>query len=67
MDGSVESISAVLCNDKPQTFGAPDVLRVSIEQVTAKYVMDQQFHDRPPSQVRLSASSTSFYSTVHGR
>ena len=51
MDGSMQSISIVLCNDKPQTFGAPDVLRVSIDQMMVKYVMEQHFHDRPPDQV----------------
>ena len=51
MEGSIEGFAAVLCNDKPETFGAPDVLRLSVEQVNAKYVMDQYFYDRPPSQV----------------
>ena len=50
MDGSMQSISVVLCNDKPQTFGAPDVLRISIDQLVVKYVMEQNFHDRPPDQ-----------------
>lgn len=47
----MQSISLVLCNDKPQTFGAPDVLRVSVDQLMVKYVMEQHFHDRPPDQV----------------
>jgi len=51
MDGSVQTVSLVLCNDKPQTFGAPDVLRLSVDQLTVKYVMERRFHDRPPDQV----------------
>ena len=49
----MQSISVVLCNDKPQTFGAPDVLRVSVDQLMVKHVMEQHFHDRPPDQVKL--------------
>ena len=52
VDGSMQSLSLVLCNDQPQTFGAPDVLRLSVDQVMVKYVMEQNFHDRPPDQVR---------------
>ena len=52
IEGTLQSVSLVLCNDKPQTFGAPDVLQLSTDQVTAKYIMHQHFHDRPPDQVR---------------
>ena len=51
MDGSMQTVSLVLCNDKPQTFGAPDVLRLSLDQLAVKYMMDMRFHDRPPDQV----------------
>lgn len=52
VDGTMQSLSLVLCNDKPQTFGAPDVLRLTVEQLVFKYATDQRFHDRPPDQVR---------------
>lgn len=51
MDGTIQGLALVLCNDKPQTFGAPDVLRLSIDQLALKYVVDQRFHDRPADQV----------------
>ena len=51
LDGSMQTVSLVLCNDKPQTFGAPDVLRLSLDQLAVKYMMDLRFHDRPPDQV----------------
>ncbi len=46
----VESVSLVLCNDKPQTFGAPDVLQASADHLALQYSMDQQFADRPADQ-----------------
>ena len=63
LDGSMQTVSLVLCNDKPQTFGAPDVLRLSLDQLAVKYMMDLRFHDRParpgltPRQLELFPST----------
>lgn len=50
MDAALQSIAVVLCNDKPQTFGAPDVLQLSTHQVLVHFAQDTEFPDRPPNQ-----------------
>ena len=54
MEAALQSIAVVLCNDKPQTFGAPDVLQLSTHHVLVHWSQDTQLPDRPPNQV-LSA------------
>lgn len=51
MEAGMQSIAVVLCNDKPQTFGAPDVLQLSTHRVIVQWSQDTQFPDRPPNQV----------------
>ena len=52
LEAAIRSVSLVLCNDKPQTFGAPDVLQLTCNQMALQYAMSQQFHDRPANQAR---------------
>ena len=51
MHAAVQNVSLVLCNDQPQTFGAPDVLQLSASRVSLFFAQHTQFPDRPPSQV----------------
>lgn len=53
VDLNVQSMSVVLCNDKPQTFGAPDVLQLSVDALALQYHVDQSLPDRPPNQVSI--------------
>ena len=50
VEATIQNAAVVLCNDKPQTFGAPDVLQVTAGQVSAQYTMSSFFPDRPPNQ-----------------
>ena len=43
----VQQATAVLCNDKPETFGAPDVLQCSMAGVSLAYDMATLLPDRP--------------------
>ncbi len=49
---SVRSAALVLCNDKPQTYGAPDVLQFAISDLAAAFSRDAALADRPPNQAR---------------
>ena len=53
LEAALQSIAVVLCNDKPQTFGAPDVLQLSTHQLIVQWTQDTEFPDRPPNQVLL--------------
>lgn len=50
IEATVQSAALVLCNDKPQTFGAPDVLQVTASRMSAHYTTSMFFSDRPPNQ-----------------
>ena len=50
IEATVQNAAVVLCNDKPQTFGAPDVLQVTASRVSAHYTTSMFFPDRPPNQ-----------------
>ena len=49
--GTAQAVSLVLCNDKPTTFGAPDVLDFCADNLKLSFTLDQSFSDRPPNQV----------------
>jgi len=48
---SFDTISFVLCNDKPETFGAPDVLQLCFSDGIASVDMAALLPDRPPNAV----------------
>lgn len=54
VDAAVRAVSLVLCNDKLSTYGAPDVLQMSLDQLDAHFARDRCFADRPSNQARLS-------------
>ena len=51
VDATIQSVSLVLCNDRPRTYGAPDILQVSLDRITARFSCTCLFRDRPPNQV----------------
>lgn len=51
VNGTAQAVSLVLCNDKPTTFGAPDVLDFCADNLKLSFTLDQSFSDRPPNQV----------------
>jgi len=55
---SVESAELVLCNDKPETFGAPDVLQYSMTEANLSYDSATVLPDRPSYKVGRLALST---------
>ena len=57
VDAAIRTVSLVLCNDKLTTYGAPDVLQVSVDQLEGHYYRNACFADRPPNQVRPCAKS----------
>lgn len=46
---NAQQATAVLCNDKPETFGAPDVLQCSLASVVLAYDTATLLPDRPPN------------------
>ena len=48
---SFERLALVLCNDKPETFGAPDVLNVSLSDGECALDTASLLPDRPPNAV----------------
>ena len=44
-------VALVLCNDRPETFGAPDVLEVCGDRLQLQLCSERQFSDRPANQV----------------
>ena len=59
VEATVQSAAVVLCNDKPQTFGAPDVLQVTASRMSAHYTTSMFFSDRPPNQALQAALAIS--------
>lgn len=53
VDAAIRAVSLVLCNDKLTTYGAPDVLQVSVDQLDGHFYRTAAFADRPPNQARL--------------
>jgi len=51
MAASFERLALVLCNDKPETFGAPDVLHVSLSDGECALDTASLLPDRPPNAV----------------
>eukprot|EP00887_Chlorella_sp_A99_P007742 scaffold20.g7742.t1 len=56
--GLVQGATVVLCNDKPETFGAPDVLQLSLAQLNLAYDMATLLPDRPPNKAARLAIKT---------
>lgn len=52
IDAAVRAVSLVLCNDKLSTYGAPDVLQISLDQLNGHFAKDRCFADRPSNQAR---------------
>ena len=69
IEATIQNAAVVLCNDKPQTFGAPDVLQVTASQASGQYTMSMFFPDRPPNQAaRIGlAISASFLNNSSSR
>ncbi|BDA48870.1 hypothetical protein COCOBI_12-5530 [Coccomyxa sp. Obi] len=57
VDAVMRAVSLVLCNDKLSTYGAPDVLQVSLDQLDAHFSRDRCFADRPSNQARPQANN----------
>jgi hypothetical protein len=58
VSGALENLALVLCNDKPETFGAPDVLQFSVCKATASYDAATILPDRPANKAgRLELST----------
>lgn len=54
----LENVAAVLCNDKPETFGAPDVLQLSFCEASLAYDAATMLPDRPANKAaRLEVST----------
>lgn len=66
MNAAIQNVSLVLCNDQPQTFGAPDVLQLSAADLAVHFAQHTQFPDRPPSQVSCHAGDRIVH-CEHGR
>lgn len=55
---AVQQAAAVLCNDKPETFGAPDVLQASLAGLSLAYDQATLLPDRPANKAgRLALKS----------
>lgn len=52
----VQQATAVLCNDKPETFGAPDVLQASLANVVLAYDTATLLPDRPANKAGEQSS-----------
>lgn len=51
VSASFERLAIVLCNDKPETFGAPDVLNICLSDGEGALDMASLLPDRPPNAV----------------
>jgi len=40
LDVKLRGVSIILCNDKPSSFGAPDVLQACMDNVSLVYKLD---------------------------
>ena len=56
LSAKVAGVALVLCNDRRETFGAPDVLEVCSDRLSLQLCTERQFPDRPPNQVRASTA-----------
>ena len=50
LSASVVGMALVLCNDRAETFGAPDVLEICADRLSLQLCTDRQIPDRPPNQ-----------------
>ena len=50
VDVRVKSLAVVLCDDKPKSYGAPDVLTAAIERLGVQYSLDKRYFDHLPEQ-----------------
>ena len=57
VDVAIRAVSLVLCNDKLTTYGAPDVLQVSVDQLDGHFYRNACFPDRPPNQANIAQAS----------
>lgn len=55
---ALEKVAAVLCNDKPETFGAPDVLQLSFCEANLAFDAATMLPDRPANKAARLALST---------
>jgi hypothetical protein len=59
VDLDLSEVSLVVCNDRPNSFGAPDVLQAVASGVALRYHCDQQLPDHPAeygTRLQLAAS-----------
>lgn len=62
ISSKMESITAVLCNDRPETFGAPDVLQLSVTEASLGFDSSKILPDRPANKAgRLILSTYASY------
>ena len=57
VDAAIRTVSLVLCNDKLTTYGAPDVLQVSVDQLDGHFYRNACFADRPANQACPSCAN----------
>ncbi|GLI64033.1 hypothetical protein VaNZ11_007171 [Volvox africanus] len=50
VDAKVKSLGFVLCDDKPKSYGAPDVLTMAMEQIAIVYSTARRYYDHMPEQ-----------------
>ncbi|GFR40085.1 hypothetical protein Agub_g633, partial [Astrephomene gubernaculifera] len=50
VDVHVKSLAFVLCDDKPKSYGAPDVLTAAMERLALQYATEKRFCDHAPEQ-----------------
>ncbi|GIL45737.1 hypothetical protein Vafri_2896 [Volvox africanus] len=50
VDAKVKSLGFVLCDDKPKSYGAPDVLTMAMEQIAVVYSTSRRYYDHMPEQ-----------------
>ncbi|GLC63393.1 hypothetical protein PLESTF_000031500 [Pleodorina starrii] len=50
INASIKSLGIVLCDDKPKSYGAPDVLTAAMEQMAIQYSVEKRYPDHLPEQ-----------------
>ncbi|KXZ47067.1 hypothetical protein GPECTOR_38g304 [Gonium pectorale] len=50
LDVDVKSLAIVLCDDKPKSYGAPDILTAAAERLVLQYTTDKRYLDHMPEQ-----------------
>ena len=58
VSATLQHVAAVLCNDKPETFGAPDVLQITFCEATIGYDAATMLPDRPANKAARVVVST---------